>query len=279
MQAHIHQSLLIQNMSATSKKKNFTLIAHRGASYDAPENTFESFDLALSLGFYNLETDVHLTSDGRPVLIHDDTLDRTTDSTGAVGETGIAKIKSLNAGLWFEGPDDGAGVRGPLAYPEAFVPTLDEFLERYSGKAHLHLELKSTQPDLAEVSMKSLEKWGWLNQHTGDSVAPGLTISSFYFEQLERSIELMPNIAHGWLLQKIDKQSIDAAVELGLSGIYPHAEKVTKKQVSDANNAGLVVRTWGTSDSAAALRRAYRSGAVGSTVNWLVKAKDIIDSL
>lgn len=266
-------------MPKSSKRKNFTLIAHRGASYDAPENTFEAFDLALSLGFNNIETDVHLTNDGRAVLIHDDTLDRTTDSTGLVAETGIAKIKSLNAGLWFEGPDDGAGIRGPLAYPEAFVPTLDDFLERYAGKVHLHLELKSTQPDLAETSMKSLEKWGWLDQHTVDSMASGLTISSFYFEQLERSIKLMPHIAHGWLLQKIDKASLEAAVDLGLSGIYPHAEKVTEKQVSDANKAGLAVRTWGTGDSTAALRRAYRSGAIGSTVNWLVKAKDVIDSL
>ena len=79
-------------MPVTPKKKNFTLIAHRGASYDAPENTFEAFDLALELGFDNFETDVQLTSDGRAVLVHDDTLDRTTDATGLVSETSIAKI-------------------------------------------------------------------------------------------------------------------------------------------------------------------------------------------
>jgi|TARA_B110000263_G_scaffold17913_1_gene14294 glycerophosphoryl diester phosphodiesterase len=262
-----------------SKQPDFTLIAHRGASYDAPENTFEAFDLALALGFDNFETDVQLTSDGRAVLVHDDTLDRTTDTTGLVAETGIAKIKSLNAGLWFEGPDDGAGVRGTMAYPEAFVPTLDEFLERYAGNAHVHLELKSTQPDLAAASMKSLKQWGWLDQHTGDSVAPGLTISSFHFEQLEQSIALMPNIAHGWLLQKIDKASLKAATDLGLSGIYPNASKVTKKQIDDANKAGLVVRTWGIADSKSALRRAYRSGAVGTTVDWPSKARVIIESL
>lgn len=258
---------------------NFTLIAHRGASYDAPENTFEAFDLALELGFDNFETDVQLTSDGRAVMIHDSTLDRTTDATGPVAETPIAKIKSLNAGLWFEGPDDGAGNKGPLAYPEAFVPTLDELLERYAGKAHVHLELKSTQPELPETVEQSLRQWGWLDQHTGDSIAPGLTISSFHFEQLERSIALMPQIAHGWLLQKIDRKSLDAAVELGLSGIYPNANKVTEKQIKDANETGLVVRTWGISDSEAALKRAYRSGALGTTVDWPAKAREIIDTL
>lgn len=264
---------------ATKKKKNdFILIAHRGASYDAPENTFEAFDLALDLGFDNFETDVQLTSDGRAVLVHDNTLDRTTDGSGVVIETSIAKIKSLNAGLWFEGPEDSFGVHGPMAYPEAFVPTLDDFLERYYGKAHVHLELKSAQTDLAATSMKSLQKCGWLDQHTGDSIAPGLTISSFRFEQLERSIALMPDIAHGWLLQKIDKTSLKAAVDLGLSGIYPNAGKVTEKQIKDANEVGLVVRTWGIADSKAALRRAYRSGAVGTTVDWPAKAREVIST-
>ena len=266
-------------MPGKNKNPEFTLIAHRGASYDAPENTFESFDLALELGFDNFETDVQSTSDGVLVLIHDDTLDRTTDATGPVAETSIAKMKSLNAGLWFEGPEDGAGVHGPLAYPEAFVPTLDDFLERYAGRAHVHLELKSTQPELATTAMKSLDQWGWLDQHTGDSIAPGVTISSFHFEQLERSIALMPTIAHGWLVQKIDGGTVQAATKLGLSGIYPNAGRVTKKQMTDANSAGLVVRTWGIDNSKAALRRASRSGAVGTTVDWPAKAREIIESL
>lgn len=265
-------------MSTAARKSNFTLIAHRGASYDAPENTFEAFDLALELGFDNFETDVQLTSDGRPVLIHDDTLDRTTDASGLVSETSIAKIKSLNAGLWFEGPDDSAGIHGPLAYPEAFVPTLDDFLERYAGKAHVHLELKSTQPDLAATSARSLKQWNWLGQHTGDSIAPGVTISSFHLEQLVRSVALVPDVAHSWLLQVIDSKSIESATDLGLTGISPHAAKVTKKQVSDANRAGLVVRTWGIAKSKAALKRAYNSGAVGTTVDWPAKAREIIDS-
>jgi len=268
-----------RNMTPKSSKNDFILIAHRGASYDAPENTLEAFDLALELGFDNFETDVQLTSDGRAVLVHDDRLDRTTDTTGLVKETSIAKIKSLNAGLWFEGPEDSAGVHGVMAYPEAWVPTLDDFLERYAGKAHVHLELKSTDVELAATAKKSLEKWGWLDQHTGDSIAPGLTISSFRFEQLERSIAIMPNIAHGWLLQKIDKASLKAATDLGLSGIYPNAGKVTETQIKRANAAGLVVRTWGIADSKAALRRAYRSGAVGTTVDWPAKAREIIAGL
>ena len=69
--------------------ENFILIAHRGASYDAPENTFEAFDLALENGFENVETDVQLTSDGCAVLIHDDRLDRTTDGSGQIGRAHV----------------------------------------------------------------------------------------------------------------------------------------------------------------------------------------------
>ena len=220
-----------------------------------------------------------VSSNQSSIRNHDSELDRTTDGTGPVAETGIAKIKSLNAGLWFEGPEDGAGVKGPMAYPEAFVPTLDDILERYAGKIHLHLELKSKEPELSELAYKSLEKWGWLDQSTGGYESPGLTMTSFHYEQLERSIALMPNIAHGWLVQNLDKQTLAAAVELGLSGIYPNASKVTKKQVSDAHNAGLSVRTWGIADSKPNLRRAYRSGATGTTVDWPAIAREVIEAI
>ena len=155
----------------------------------------------------------------------------------------------------------------------------EEFCERYAGKVHVHLELKSKHPELAEVSKVSLERWGWLDQHTGDSVAPGITISSFNFEQLERSIKVMPQIAHGWLLQEITDESIKAAVNLGLSGIYPNAKKVTAAQIELADNAGLTVRTWGIGGSRQALEQAYRSGAGGTTVDWPSQARDYLESL
>jgi|TARA_B100001964_G_scaffold196523_1_gene221127 glycerophosphoryl diester phosphodiesterase len=262
-----------------NSEKQFALIAHRGASYDAPENTFEAFDLALEMGFDNIETDVQLSSDGRCVLIHDELLYRTTGIQGLVAETSIAKIKSLNAGLWFEGPDDGAGSTGPLAYPDAFVPTLDEFLERYAKKIHVHLELKSTQPELSVKVMESLKNWDFLGQHTGDYVSPGITISSFHAEQLERSIALMPEVAHGWLLEKINKNSLTVALDLGLAGIYPNAMKVTKHQIDRANEFGLSVRTWGIGNSVQALKRAYKSGATGTTIDWPVKAHKMLASI
>ena len=93
--------------------------------------------------------------------------------------------------------------------------------------------------------MESLRNWGFIGQHTGNYLSPGITISSFHVEQLKRSIALMPEIAHGWLLQKINKSSLRVALDLGLSGIYPNAMNVTKHQIDIADESGLSVRTWG----------------------------------
>ena len=142
--------------------QRFTLIAHRGFSSDSPENTYDAFDLAIENGFNNIETDVQLTSDGVPVLIHDDTLDRTTTGKGLVAEASLAYINSLEAGLWFEGPADTIGRKGPAAYGDSFVPTLEEFLKRYEGNVNLHLELKSKQPDLAAKAAELLDEYRWV---------------------------------------------------------------------------------------------------------------------
>ena len=113
----------------------FRLIAHRGFSALAPENTLAAFDLALASDFRHIELDVQLTADGVPVVIHDDTLGRTTDGSGPVAGSTLGEIKGLDAGSWFPN----AVERG---YVGLRVPTLEEVLRRYAGKAHLLVELK-----------------------------------------------------------------------------------------------------------------------------------------
>ena len=106
------------------------LVAHRGASAVAPENTMSAFRRAIEAGADAVELDVQATSDGQLVVIHDSTLDRTTDGTGAVFETDAATIAGADAGSWFS--PDFAGER---------VPTLEEVLgldarsSRWSSRA------------------------------------------------------------------------------------------------------------------------------------------------
>ena len=255
--------------------KNFTLIAHRGFSSDAPENTFAAFDLALEHGFNNMETDVQLTSDGVPVIIHDDLLDRTTNGKGPVAAASFDTVKSLDAGAWFGPPANGVGRHGTGAYAGEKIPTLEELLERYAGRINLHLELKSREQELAERVAPLLEKYGWTTPKSAQSA--GVSISSFDAAQLWRSKRIMPHLDHGFLLRRITKADCELAVGMGCAGIYPMAGGVTPKDVKMAQENGLAVRTWGVR-SETDIRTAYASGASGTTVDWPLKAQQILAS-
>jgi glycerophosphoryl diester phosphodiesterase len=114
------------------------VVAHRGASAHAPENTLPAFDLALQLGAHALEMDLHLSADGHVVVIHDATVDRTTDGSGRVGELTVAELRALDAGHGFT---DATG-EFPYRAVGAQIPTLGEVLERYP-RVLLVLDIKS----------------------------------------------------------------------------------------------------------------------------------------
>ena len=222
-----------------------------------------------------METDVQLTSDGVPVIIHDDLLDRTTNGKGAVAAANFDTVKSLDAGSWFDPPADGVGRHGAGEYAGAHVPTLKELLERYAGRINLHLELKSREQELAEKVAPLLEKYGWTKPASADSA--GVSISSFDAAQLWRSKRIMPHLDHGFLLRRITKGDCDLAVAMGCAGIYPMAGSVTSQDVKMAREHGLFVRTWGVR-SETDIRTAYASGASGTTVDWPLKAQQILAS-
>ena len=99
-------------------------LAHRGASAHEPENTMLAFRRALELGADGLELDVHLTSEGVPVVIHDASVDKTTDGTGQVGEMSLAEIRALDAGKGEQ------------------IPLLEEVIDEFAGRCLLLIELK-----------------------------------------------------------------------------------------------------------------------------------------
>jgi glycerophosphoryl diester phosphodiesterase len=132
------------------------VIGHRGAKAHRPENTLPSFERALELGAQILESDVHVTRDGVPVLIHDDSLERTTDGAGPVREATLAELRGLDAGFHYspEGGHDhpwrGRGVR---------VPTLEEAFETFP-RARFNLELKEDQPGFVERVVDTVARHG-----------------------------------------------------------------------------------------------------------------------
>lgn len=117
------------------------VIAHRGNSRHAPEDTMESLRQGISLGADGLEFDVRLSADGVPVLMHDPTLDRTTDGTGKVAARTLAELRTLDAGYRFT-PDGGRTY--PYRGRGIQIPTLDEALEAFPGVPCI-VELKAPE--------------------------------------------------------------------------------------------------------------------------------------
>jgi len=131
------------------------VISHRGFSGVAPENTMAAFKKAIELGVDMIELDVHLSKDGQVVVIHDDTLNRTTNGKGKVANYTLSELKQLNAGSWF-----GSQFSGEK------IPTLKEVLELSRGRVLVNIELKKgdlgqyTMIDLVDRSFDEVIKMG-----------------------------------------------------------------------------------------------------------------------
>lgn len=130
------------------------LIAHRGASFDAPENSLEAFDLAIAQGATRLELDIQLTRDGVPVVNHDETTERTGDR---------------NLTIEYASAEDVREVR--LANGEG-IPTFEELCARVAGRAELDVELKATHPRVAEGILETMRRHGLLENGLISSFDP-----------------------------------------------------------------------------------------------------------
>jgi len=229
------------------KLPSCVVIGHRGASSYAPENTMAAFDLALQMGVRHVELDIRLTRDGHIVVIHDDTVDRTTNGFGPVMSYTLAALRELDAGSWFGSPF--AGER---------IPTLSDVLARYKGRAHLHMEIKGHTPTLAPRTADVVRQHGMQAQ---------VTMTSFQDVRLEEMRAYAPELPLGWLVQTVTDRTIARAHELGATQLCPRADAVTLDLVHRLHSEGFVVRAWGVTTEEL-MRQVVRAGADGMTVNF-----------
>ena len=187
------------------------IVAHRGASAQAPENTMEAFRLGVEAGADAIELDVHLTADGELAVIHDETLDRTTDRTGRVAEQTMAQIREADAGATFARPGD-SGL--PFAGRGLTVPTLAEVLAWLPDGVGLVIEIKARAAADAVVEA--------VGGH-GVRGSGRLAVISFDEVAIERVRELDPEIRTGYLL--VPTQPVEPALiwatEHGHVGVFP----------------------------------------------------------
>ncbi len=172
------------------------VIAHRGASAYAPENTLAAVDKAAELGIRWVENDVQRTKDGELVVIHDDNLRRTTDveevfpgrAPWKVKDFTAAEIARLDAGSWF----------GP-AYAGARVPTLEQYVhrvERHHQKLLLEIKNPELYPGIERQTLKVLSNEGWLDR---SHLAGRLIVQSFSADSVRTVHELKPGVKTGFL--------------------------------------------------------------------------------
>jgi len=202
-------------------------IAHRGASALAPENTMAAFERAVELGADALELDLHLTRDNELVVIHDDTLDRTTDGLGPVHERSLEDLKRLDAGRWF-----GEGFAGER------VPTLAEVLQRYAGKVPLALEVKAGSaffPGIEERVVSTLRR---------HSATGHVAIASFDHYALQRLKEIEPTIRTAALLVARPVSISALAGPVKADSVALEASLVSKTEVEACRAAGLQLVVW-----------------------------------
>ena len=240
---------------------DFLCVAHRGASSYAPENTFAAFDKALELGVNHVELDVHFSRDGHLVVIHDDTLDRTTDGSGPVTGKTLAELRGLDAGAWFGPEHKGERIR-----------SLAEVFERYKGRLHFHIEIKGKSESLASRTADMVRRFGLVDD---------VTITSFWKLWLEEVRSYAPELSTGWLVPlgpnaAWDDSIIEQSIELGLDHVCPRANVTTPDLVNVLHEKGFVVRCQGVYDESL-MRHVVDCGADGMTINFPDKLLRYLD--
>jgi glycerophosphoryl diester phosphodiesterase len=211
-------------------------VAHRGAGKLAPENTLAAFQLGARNGYRMFECDVKLTSDGVPFLLHDDTLDRTTNGHGVAGQQTWAMLQTLDAGSWHS--DRYAGE--PL-------PSLDGIAAWcITNDFDLNIEIKPTPGAEAQTGEVVAKDAARLWQKSARK--PLLT--SFKPDALRASQDAAPSLARGLLLHELWVGWLEAAVVLGCQAIVCQHRLWDTSSLTQAKSAGFKTLSYTVNDEA-----------------------------
>lgn len=220
----------------TSSKPALEILGHRGARGEAPENTLTGFNHLRRLGLRGVELDIQVAGDGSLVVIHDDTVDRTTNATGHLRQFDAAQLALLDACHHRMYPDE---TRGEISWPVAEgIPTLREVLEVLADFQHIQLEVKAREPVDVEAVIRQLPG---LCQHFGHRVIT-TSFNTGYLAGIRREA---PWISRGLLVESDFKEDmVELAIELGCLSIGPHFSHCTPELVASAHRSGIRISPW-----------------------------------
>lgn len=214
------------------------IYGHRGASGHAPENTLEAFRLAMDMGADGFELDVHMSRDGELVVIHDETVDRTTDGAGFVRDLTLEQLKSLDA------------CNGMENYRGAKIPTLEEVFRLIQDTKHIvNVEIKTDEwfyPEIEEKCLALAERMG---------VEDRVIYSSFNHHTLIKLRSLKPDAKLGMLFGDIMLSPWEYARPLQVDYLHPMKMNIWVPGFAEgAAEAGLGVNMWTINDEETMLR-------------------------
>lgn len=213
-------------------------LGHRGACGYAPENTLLSMKKALELGVHGFEFDIQLSKDNEPMVIHDDTLERTTNGTGNVSDYTWEELQQFDAG------------RGEK------IPTLRNVLELVDKRCRLFIELKAEHSGgpVTEILKAYVDSFGWTYEQ--------FFVCSFNHLQIATIHEFNPEIRTCALIAGIPVSLAAIAAEANAWSINPNIHHINKALVNDAHERGLKVITW-TANQPAHIAKARELGVDG----------------
>ena len=200
-------------------------IAHRGAGLLAPENTLAAFKLGASHGYRMFECDVKLSSDGVPFLLHDDTLDRTTNGCGVAGQLDWAALQKLDAGSWHS-----------AAYAAEPLPSLETIANFcIANDLDLNIEIKPTT-GFEKITGKVVAEYAARLWH-GKTRKP--LLSSFQPDTLQAALEAAPELPRGALLSKLWPVWLETSLRLRCHAVIFEQDLWDASSMALAKGAGF----------------------------------------
>ncbi|MBD3384528.1 glycerophosphodiester phosphodiesterase [candidate division KSB1 bacterium] len=243
-------------MTSNNQKRSVKIVAHRGASGQAPENTLASIKAAISAGADCIEVDVHLSRDGYLVLLHDETLQRTTNGRGKVYDFTYAELEKLDAGSWFAKKFAGES-----------IPALKDVLHLTRNQIELNIEIKADRPgnQIGRQLATLLEQ---------EKAIERCIVTSFDQALISNVKSMNPNIRTGFIFKKAD-----STVFSGLWEILSCKHRfVDKRFITQARATGKEIHVW-TVNSRRQMRRLYKLGVDAIITDYPDRLKRLVDEI
>lgn len=241
-----------------SVKMKPLIIAHRGASGNAPENTLAAFQLSVEEGADGIELDVHLSKDGELVVIHDDTLDRTTNGTGRVQDKDLDELKTYDAGSWFDSK-----------FASERIPLLQEVIDILPDEVFLNVEIKNSPTVYQGIEQKLvdiLEK----NDRLSTTV-----VSSFDHASVRKVKQLAPEVKIGLIYSNNFADTLaylETFKDDKVYSLHPSHKVIYNRDIQPFLDAGLQVYPYTINDEEIA-QHLHAKGVSGLITNYPTKIR------